>query len=63
MELLCEICTAMMLLQRVNLLTHWIGPGIWLGLFFEYKDKYAGFGKGSVPGIEDCIGSDEMFTE
>jgi hypothetical protein len=30
-----------------------IGPGIWLGLFYEYgKDKYAGFGKSSVPGIE-----------
>jgi hypothetical protein len=31
---------------------HWIGPGIWLGLFYEYgKGTYAGFGKGSVPGI------------
>jgi hypothetical protein len=36
MELPCEICTAKLLLQIVNLLTHWIGPGIWLGLFFEY---------------------------
>jgi hypothetical protein len=28
--------------------THWIGPGIWLGLFYEYGiDTYAGFGKGT----------------
>jgi hypothetical protein len=28
-------------------------------LFYEYgKDSHAGFGKGSIPGIEDCIGSD-----
>jgi hypothetical protein len=24
---------------------------------------HAGFGKGSIPGIEDCIGSDEIYTE
>jgi hypothetical protein len=44
--------------------THWIGYGIWLDLFSEYgKDTYAGFGKGSVPGIEDCTGPDGIHTE
>jgi hypothetical protein len=44
--------------------THWIGPEILHGLFYEYgKDTYAGFGKGSVPGIEDCIGSDGIHIE
>jgi hypothetical protein len=46
------------------LLNNWIGLEKWLGLFYEYgKDTHAGFGKGSVPGIEDCIGSDGIYTK
>jgi hypothetical protein len=73
MELPCELVEigGRCFLGRASILfdtavegTHWIGPGIWLGLFYEYgKDTYAGFGKGSLPSIEDCIGSDGMYTK
>jgi hypothetical protein len=41
-----------------------IGSVLEYGLFYEYgKDAYAEFGKGSVPIIEDCIGSDGIYSE
>jgi hypothetical protein len=48
----CFLGSASILFDTAILGTHWIGPGIWLSLFYEYgKDTHAGAGKGSVPGI------------
>jgi hypothetical protein len=50
---MCFLGSASILFDTAVYGTHWIGPGIWLGLFYEYgKDSFAGFGKGWVPGIE-----------
>jgi hypothetical protein len=51
------------LLGSTSVLFEW-GTGILLGLFYEYgKATHSGFGKGSIRGIEDCIGSDGIHTE
>jgi hypothetical protein len=48
----CFLGSASILFDTSVWETHWIGPGIWLGLFYEYgRDTYSGFRKGLVPGI------------
>jgi hypothetical protein len=60
----CFLGSASILFDTAVYGTYWIGPGIWFSLFYEYgKDTYAGFGKALVSGIEDCIGSDGIYTE
>jgi hypothetical protein len=60
----CFLRSASVLFDTTVKGTHWIGPGIWLCLFYEYgKDTHAGFGKDSIPGIENCIKSDGIYTE
>jgi hypothetical protein len=60
----CFLGSASILFDTAVYETHWIGPGIWLSWFYEYgKDTYAGAGKGSVSGIEGCIGSDGIHTK
>jgi hypothetical protein len=60
----CFFGSASVLFDTAVYRAHWIRPGVWLGLFYEYgKDTHAGFIKGSITGIEDCIGSDGIYTE
>jgi hypothetical protein len=48
----CFLGSASILFDTAVKGTHWIDPGILLGLFYEYgKDKHAGARKGSIPGI------------
>jgi hypothetical protein len=60
----CFLGSASILFETAVWGTHRISPGIWLGLFYKYgKNTYAGFGKGSVTGIEGCIGCDGIYSK